>query len=285
MIIKKVILYSLAILGFYISCKSSATEPKQVSNDKWLLVWSDEFDAESIDNTKWDYDIGTGSNGWGNNELQYYTDRSENIYISNGSLVIQANRETTPYQGSDYTSGRIVTREKGDWKYGRFEIRARLPRGQGIWPAIWMLPTDWIYGGWAASGEIDILELLGHDVYTVFGTIHYGANSPNNVHSGKAYKLRQSPDFFETYHTFSFEWDSKSMKWFVDDSLYQTQTNWYTQGYPFPAPFNQEFHLLMNIAVGGNWPGYPDKSTQFPQRMYIDYVRVYQLNPDYIDSE
>jgi len=144
-----------------------------------------------------------------------------------------------------------------------------------------MLPTDWLYGGWAGSGEIDIMELVGHDDYTVHGTLHYGGAWPNNVQSGNAFHLKQAPNFSEVYHTFALEWNSSSMKWFVDDSLYQTQTSWYAEGFPFPAPFNQRFHLLMNVAVGGNWPGYPDHTTQFPQKMFIDYVRVYQLNPDF----
>jgi beta-glucanase (GH16 family) len=267
------------------SCSSVSTDPQETSNEKWLMVWSDEFAGEQIDQSKWDYDIGTGSNGWGNNELQYYTDRTDNVYLSEGKLVIQAIKEKSPYQDCDYTSARVVTRNKGDWKYGRFEIRAKLPRGQGIWPAIWLLPTDWLYGGWAASGEIDIMELLGHDPHTVYGTIHYGSKWPENVKSGQSFRLGQSPDFSEAYYTFAFEWDSNSMKWFINDSLYQIQTHWYTRDYPFPAPFNQRFHLLLNIAVGGNWPGYPDASTPFPQKMYVDYVRIYQLNPDYNTRE
>ncbi len=248
--------------------------PLHLCAQDWQLVWEDNFDGPAIDESKWSF--ATGAGGWGNNELQYYTNRSENAYIENGSLVIMAIEED--YQGSPYSSARMNTRFKGDWLYGRFEIRAKLPQGQGLWPAIWMLPTDWEYGGWAASGEIDIMELIGSNPYTVLGTLHYGGVFPNNTHTGSAYTLNQGASFADEYHTFAIEWDETSIKWFVDDNHYQTQTSWFSTAQEYPAPFNRRFHLLLNIAVGGNLPGYPDQTTLFPQTMHVDYVKVYRDN-------
>ncbi|MDZ7310266.1 MAG: glycoside hydrolase family 16 protein [candidate division KSB1 bacterium] len=241
----------------------------------WELVWHDEFDGAKIDLTKWEHEV--NAQGGGNNELQYYTARSENSYVKDGVLTIQALKETfTGAEGTrEYTSARMRTLKKGDWKYGRFDIKARLPRGQGLWPAIWMLPTDWVYGGWAASGEIDIMEMLGHDTKTVYGTLHYGGEWPNNVHTGTSYKLPQG-DFSTEFHVFRLDWEPNEFRWYVDDRLYQTQKQWHTKNHPYPAPFDQRFHLLLNVAVGGNWPGNPDATTIFPQSMMVDYVRVYK---------
>jgi beta-glucanase (GH16 family) len=243
----------------------------------WKLVWHDEFDGAAVDPARWGFQV-NGAGG-GNNELQYYTDRDANAFVENGSLVIRALRET--YTGGDgtrsYTSARLYSQGTGSWKYGRFEIRARLPRGQGLWPAIWMMPLLSVYGPWPASGEIDIMELLGHEPDKVYGTIHYGGASPVHVQSGASFTL-PSGSFAEAYHLFAFEWDTTAMRWFVDDSLYSTKTQsvWYTQGHDRPAPFDQAFYLILNVAVGGNWPGSPDASTVFPQDMAVDYVRVFQ---------
>jgi beta-glucanase (GH16 family) len=243
-----------------------------IFSQEYQLVWSDEFDGAELDTDKWEFQIGNGPPaGWGNNELEYY--RKENATVSDGFLTITAKKEN--YQNFQYTSSRIRTKNKGDWKYGKFEIRAKMPKGKGLWPAIWMLPTDNVYGGWAASGEIDIMEYLGHDTTTVYGTLHYGGAWPNNVHSGKSYTLK-SGGFNEDFHTFTLVWEEGRMDWYVDGQLYQTQTHWYTSGHSFPAPFDQRFHLILNLAVGGNWPGNPDGSTKFPQEFVIDYVRVYQ---------
>ncbi|RKY49271.1 MAG: glycoside hydrolase family 16 protein [Candidatus Neomarinimicrobiota bacterium] len=241
----------------------------------WELIWYDEFESGIIDTSKWCYDI--GGHGWGNNELQYYTDRPINSFIENGKLIIQAVKERYIKDGKEwqYTSARIKTMNRGDWKYGRIEVKAKLPYGQGIWPAIWMLPTEWKYGGWAASGEIDIMEMLGHETNKVYGTIHYGGQWPDNVHTGESFVLKDG-DFSKEFHIFAIEWDTTYIKWFVDDSCYQVQTQWWSSGGPYPAPFDQKFHLIMNIAVGGNWPGYPDETTKFPQRMEVEYVRVYK---------
>jgi beta-glucanase (GH16 family) len=250
---------------------------------RWELVWADEFNGDSIDASKWEHQIGTGQGGWGNNERQYYTARSENSRIENGVLIIEARNQPYTPPGAvnpmTYTSARMRTINKGDWKYGRFEIRAKLPEGQGIWPAIWMLPTDEVYGGWAASGEIDIMELVGHEPDTVHGTLHYGGAWPNNKYSGKSYTL-DSGKFIDQFHVFTMEWEEGEIRWYLDGNHYQTQNQWNTTGHQFPAPFDQRFHLIMNVAVGGNWPGPPDSSTVFPQRLEVDYVRVYRLKSE-----
>ena len=229
----------------------------------WTMIWNDEFNGAGVDTTKWEYEV--NGNGGGNNELQYYTDKKENSFIENGALIIQARQEN--YLGKEYTSARLRTKYKGDWTYGLFVIRAKLPYGKGLWPAIWMLPTDWEYGGWPQSGEIDIMELLGDNARKVYGTIHYAGTSNDHQQSGGSFTL-PSGNFVEEYHTFIVAWDSTGFQWFVDDSLYFNTAK--------AKPFDKRFHLLLNVAVGGNWPGSPDAFTTFPQRMTVDYVRVYK---------
>lgn len=274
--------------------------PKAQVGEGWALVWNDEFNNEQIDETKWSWE--TNCWGGGNNELQCYTDRPENAFVRDGKLVIQAKPEefTGPAEplewGSDvgektlpYTSARLRTLDKGDWTYGRIEVRAKVPGGQGIWPAIWMLPTDWTYGGWAASGEIDIMEAvnLTDDVpKKVHGTLHYGREWPANAYSGTDFEF-ETTDPTEDFHTYAIEWANGEIRWYVDDVHYATQreSGWYSQSKnedgefqnePGAAPFDQRFHLLLNVAVGGNWPGDPDDSTAFPVEMEIDYVRVFE---------
>lgn len=241
----------------------------------WTLVWHDEFDGTALDSDKWSVQEGDGCDlgicGWGNDELQWY--QGANAAVEDGHLTITARREAAG--GKSYTSARLRTYGKGDWLYGRFEIRARLPTGQGIWPAIWMLPTQEVYGGWAASGEIDIMELVGHESATVHGTLHHGGPWPDNRSSGASYTL-EAGTFAGDFHDFALEWTEGVIRWYVDGVLYQTQTEWMAVGAPFPAPFDQRFHLLLNVAVGGTWPGSPDGTTRFPQTMEVDYVRVYQ---------
>ena len=239
----------------------------------WQLVWSDEFEGDQLDESKWSYQIGTGFQGWGNNELQYY--REQNATVENGVLTITAKKENCG--GKKYTSARIRTKNKGDWLYGRFEIRAKMPIGQGLWPAIWMMPTDEVYGGWAASGEIDIMEYLGQEPGCVHGTLHFGGKWPNNKQKGKSISLQEG-SFHDNFHVFALEWEEGNFRWYLDDTLYQTQGrgDWYTTGQEFPAPFDQRFYLLLNLAVGGNWPGSPNDETRFPQHLVVDYVRVYQ---------
>jgi beta-glucanase (GH16 family) len=242
---------------------------------KWKLVWEDSFNTSEIDTTKWNFV--EGGWGFGNDEWQYYTNRSKNARIENHQLVIEADKEK--YKNQFYTSAKLTTKGKADWKYGRFSIRAKLPEGQGIWPAIWMMPTDMeAYSGWPACGEIDIMELVGHKPETVHGTLHYGVP---HTYTGESFTL---PDkkFSDDFHVFTLDWDPNEFKWYVDDVLYAKQTDWFSKNindgckHPYPAPFNREFYLQLNLAVGGKWPGYPDESTIFPQKMLIDYVRVYQ---------
>ena len=261
-------------------CSDSSTETGDDNGDGipdlpgWKLVWNEEFDGTHIATTRWNYEV--NGRGGGNNELQYYTDRDANAHVENGLLHIVALEEeyTGPDGTRQYTSARLTTKGKGDWKYGRFDIRAKLPYGQGLWPAIWMMPTESVYGGWAASGEIDIMEYLGHEPGKAYGTLHYGGSYPNNVHSGDSYTL-PSGIFSAEFHVFTIEWDSTEFHWYIDGQHYQTQTEWHTQNQLYPAPFDQKFFMILNVAVGGNWPGSPDETTVFPQEMVVDYVRVY----------
>ncbi len=252
-----------------ISCKKNdaVTEPDSTNQDGQIvpppgykLVWHDEFNGPNLDTSKWNYEV--NGDGGGNSELQYYTGSPENCFIQDRCLVIQALKKS--YLGKDYTSARLNSNGKGDWKYGRFEVRAKLPYGQGLWPAIWMLPTDWAYGGWPASGEIDIMEELGQQANKVYGTIHYG--SPHQQQGG-SYTL-PGGYFLSDFHIFACEWDSASISFFVDSTKYFTAH--------ITKPFDQRFHFVLNVAVGGNWPGNPDYRTTFPQQMVIDYVRAFQ---------
>ena len=244
-----------------------------------VLVWSDEFDGTEVDTSKWSFQRGDGSEvglpgGWGNNELQYY--QAENASVADGFLTITAREESVG--GLNYTSARLRTLGKGEWTFGRMEMRARMPIGKGLWPAFWMLPSDRsIYGPWAASGEIDIVEYLGNKPNHIFGTIHFGATFPGNKFFDNGYTKTGGPNFNEEFHVFAIEWQEGEIRWYVDDVHYATQDNWFSSGGPFPAPFDVDFHLLLNLAVGGNLPGPPNATTQFPQELVIDYVRVYQV--------
>jgi beta-glucanase (GH16 family) len=242
-----------------------------------VLVWSDEFNGTGVDLSRWSFQLGDGSgfglpSGWGNNELQYY--QAENATVAGGCLTITAREE--PAGGLDYTSARLRSLGKGDWTFGRLEMRARMPIGQGLWPAFWMLPSDSLYGNWAASGEIDIVEYIGSQSDRIFGTIHYGASWPYSVFASTAYTLADGT-FHDDFHLFAIEWELGEIRWYVDGMLFATRTHWWSSGGPFPAPFDADFHLLLNLAVGGNLPGPPDATTVFPQEYVIDYVRVYQL--------
>ncbi|EAR10799.1 glycoside hydrolase family 16 protein [Reinekea blandensis] len=289
----------LLTVGLISGCQTLPQAPDAQVGDGWSLVWHDEFSGQTIDREKWGFE--TNCWGGGNNELQCYTDRPDNAFIRDGKLVIRAQEEsfTGPAEPLEweseagettlpYTSARLRTLNKGDWTYGRIEVRARIPGGQGVWPAIWMLPTDWVYGGWASSGEIDIMEAvnLGGDEMAVHGTLHYGSDWPNNVSSGASYTFGDS-DPTEDFHTYAIEWANGEIRWYVDDVHYATQreSGWYSQSpnadgevvnYPGAAPFDQRFHLLMNVAIGGNWPGNPDETTELPVEMEVDYVRVYE---------
>ena len=237
--------------------------------DGWTLVWNDEFDGTTIDPTKWGYDI--GGSGWGNNELQYYTDRKENSFIENGNLVIQTQKEE--YSGRHYTSARMVTKYRGDWLYGHFEIRAKLPYGVGTWPAIWMLPTDWVYGGWPNSGEIDIMEHVGYDPNVIHGSTH-SKKYYFKIGTQKTATVRIS-NVSKEFHTYAMEWFPDRIDMFVDGIKYFTSKNDSTGWEAWP--FDKRFHLILNIAFGGDWGGGKGiDDSILPQRMEIEYVRVYK---------
>ena len=245
-----------------------------------VMTWRDEFSGVALDRSRWTFDLGTGAQhgltGWGNNELQYYTDRPENVAVGDGMLRITARDED--FAGSAYTSARVVSRGLFAQAGGRFEIRAALPLGRGLWPAIWMLPEAGSYGGWAASGEIDIMEARGQHPGRIDGTIHYGGAWPSNVYSGKGYAFPRGQSIAD-FNTYAVEWDitpTPAIRWYVNDNLFSTQTQWWSSGGGYPAPFDRPFHLLLNLAVGGNYVGSPDASTPFPAAMQVDYVRAYR---------
>jgi beta-glucanase (GH16 family) len=236
----------------------------------YTLAWSDEFAGANLDLGVWNQEIGNNS-GWGNNEQEYYTNSFKNTFLSNGNLIIEARKEALG--GFNYSSGRMTTQNKKNFKFGRIDIRAKLSVGKGIWPTLWMLGANISSAGWPACGEIDIMELIGTYPGRVSGTVHWKNSSGNHDSKGTNYNL-SSGDFSQQFHVFSIVWAQDIIKWYVDDQLYLTTTNADvgTANYPF----NADQFLLFNVAVGGNWPGSPDAATAFPQRMFIDYIRVFQ---------
>lgn len=244
--------------------------PQQPSGE-WELVWSDEFDGREIDRSKWKYDV--GGHGFGNNELQFYTDRAANAALEEGALVIRAQPEK--FQNRGYTSAKLQSRAA--WTYGRFEFRVKLTHGRGIWPAIWMMPSDLKkYRGWPECGEIDILEQLGHEPDRVYGTLHFGNPRPP-AGKGASVALKKG-SLVDEWHEVALEWYPGEMRWFVDGELFSIQNDWFTSapGAAWPAPFDRDFYLQLNLAVGGNWPGNPDAATTWPQKLRVDYVRVFR---------
>ncbi|MBV5283381.1 MAG: family 16 glycosylhydrolase [Paludibacter sp.] len=232
------------------------------------LAWSDEFTANYINSNNWSYD--TGGSGWGNNELEYYTNSNKNAYTTGGYLVIEARKETMGT--NNYTSARMISKDKKTFTYGRIDFRAKLPKGQGVWPALWMLGNNIGTTPWPACGEIDIMELLGHEAQKTYGTIHWGAAGGASTHIGGNYSL-PSLTFNDKFHLFSLKWEADKMTFLIDDVVFFTANKSQVNGnYPFDKPF----FFIMNVAVGGNWPGNPDATTVFPQRMIVDYVRVFQ---------
>ncbi len=237
----------------------------------YTLAWNDEFSGTALDLTTWNQEVGNGSGGWGNNELEFYTNSTKNTFLSNGNLIIEARKE--PISGFNYSSGRMTTQNKKTFTFGRIDIRAKLPVSKGIWPALWMLGANIPAVGWPACGEIDIMELIGTFPSRSHGTMHWKPVTGTNTSKGAEYNL-SSGDFSQQFHVFSIIWSADMIKWLVDDQLFLTTTkaDVGAANYPFNAP---EF-FIFNVAVGGNWPGPPDAGTQFPQRMFVDYVRVFQ---------
>ena len=237
----------------------------------YSLVWSDEFSGTNLDLSVWNQEIGNGNNGWGNNELEYYTNSTRNTFVSSGNLIIEARRET--FGDFLYTSGRMTTQGKKYFKFGRIDIRAKLPYGQGIWPALWMLGINISSAGWPACGEIDIMELIGSFPGRVTGTMHWKPLGASSTNKGANYSL-SSGDFSQQFHVFSIVWTQDNIKWYVDDQLFLNNTAFDVGSANYP--FNAEQFFIFNVAVGGNWPGAPDYTTLFPQRMFVDYIRVFQ---------
>lgn len=250
------------------------------AQEGWNLVWEDQFEGSALDTSNWSHQTGTGTAfglpaGWGNNELQYYTNFPENLSVSNGTLKITARQQ--PFAGASYTSARIRTLNKRETRYGRIEARMKIPSTTGVWPAFWMLPTDSPYGSWAASGEIDIMESV-NQADRIFGTLHYGSNWPNNISNGP--RLQDGRDFSQDFHTYRVDWDPDTITWYVDDLAYGSlpSSSWFSSAAPGNprAPFDTEYHILLNVAVGGDFPGNPNGSSNFPQTMEVDFVRIYE---------
>jgi len=270
-----VVAFLLLLLPVVANAQESASPVKDA---KWKLVWSDEFNGpggSGVDSSKWVFDL--GGKGWGNQELESYTNRPQNVYIQDGNLVVQARQEK--YTGPDgvsrnYTSARLKTAGKFSQAYGRFEARIKIPFGQGLWPAFWMLGDDLQKIGWPNSGEIDIMENIGKEPSTVHGTIH-GPGYSGDGGIGAPFTLPGNQRFADDFHIYAVEWELNTIRFYVDDKLYETCT-------PSNLPagkrwvYNHPFFLLLNVAVGGNWPENPDTTTIFPQTMLVDYVRVYQ---------
>ncbi len=266
----------IAMLG---TCRATARAAfPQDEKSQWTLVWSDEFngpDGSRPNPPKWKFEV--GGNGWGNHELQYYTNRPENSFIRGGNLVIQALKEN--FTGPDhvtreYTSARMTTQGLFEQAYGRFEARIKIPRGQGLWPAFWLLGNDIGKIGWPGCGEIDIMENIGKEPSVVHGSLHGPGYSGDRDYTSE-YKVPGGPHFFDDFHVFAIEWEPKAVRFFVDQELYATFT-------PARLPagmkwvFDHPFFIILNVAVGGDWPGPPDSTTVFPQTMLVDYVRVYK---------
>ena len=307
-------------LGFLTaSCASSLADEPSTKNhaklDGWSLVWSDEFEGTSIDESKWNFEVNCW--GGGNKERQCYTSRPENAFVKDGKLSIVARLEPSsgpalPKEMRDqapeeernavkeqlFTSARLNTKNKADWLYGRIEFRAKFPTGQGVWPALWMLPTDEVYGAWAASGEIDVVEAVnlgteckkcdGGKENRVVGTIHYGGEWPKNTYKGNKAELPPSADGF---YTVAVEWQEGQIDWYLNDKKYSTlkSSDWRSKALfsklPKHAPFDQSFFILMNLAIGGNYAESQNEGgvslEGFPKTLEVDWVRVYQRAPDF----
>jgi beta-glucanase (GH16 family) len=235
--------------------------------DGWELVWHDEFDGDVIDRSNWTFDIGAG--GWGNGEAQYYTDRPENAYIEDGMLVIEARQER--FEDSYYTSARLKSEGLQEFQYGRLEARLRVPAGRGLWPAFWMLGSNFRTVGWPDSGEIDIMEYIGREPDLIFGTIH-GPGYSGAL--GLSKWNRQDFNIADDFHTYAIEWDENQITWFFDDEAYSTYTREDVGDRDWP--FDQPFFFILNLALGGQLPGPIGLDTEFPARYLVDYVRVYQ---------
>jgi beta-glucanase (GH16 family) len=234
-----------------------------------IIVWQDEFDGSELNLENWTFDL--GGHGWGNQEEQVYTDRPENVRVEDGMLVIEARKEKDLIEGRKYSSARIKTQGLHAWQYGRIEARIKLPYGQGIWPAFWILGEDFSTDGWPACGEVDIMEFIGKEPDQIHATMHgpgySGAGGIGSSLTTSAESLKND------FHVYAIEWQENEIRWYFDDQQYFRMTS---EDVPDTWVFDHPFFIILNLAVGGNWPGYPDGTTAFPQFLYVDYVRVYQ---------
>jgi beta-glucanase (GH16 family) len=271
----------------------------------WRLTWRDEFEGDAVDPAKWDFDIGNGFfdygshtwiGGWGNEELQYYTASPTNVTVKDSLLTIRAVKEAL--HGCGYTSARLKTRRRDGsalfaQRYGRFEFRAKVPWGKGLWPALWMLPQADTYGGWPASGEIDLMEIVGEKPHEVLNSIHFGSPGTHGRQLITHVHPLPHESTVSDWHVYAVEWEPGEIRFYVDDEHTSTRDHWWSCSHtdakghgmvarkaadlnPWPAPFDQPFYLVMNVAVGGNFPGVPNPQTQFPAELVVDYVRVYE---------
>ena len=270
------------VSGFHPAGEYRVTTP----SEKWVKVWADEFEGDDLDYSKWAKE--ENNYGGGNNERQAYRTDAKYCTLSNGLLNLNVFREahtTVDGKNQPYSSARIRSRKRAEWRFGRFEIRAKMPAGQGIWPAVWMLPTDSEYGTWAACGEIDIIESRGSAIHETTGALHFGGQWPRNQYLSHAYAFPEK-DAAEDFHIYAVEWSADEIKWFVDGKLCQTRTKneWFTEAAKNDpsAPFNQAFHLIINVAVDGRFFEGTDQRADklppdaFPQTLQVDYVRVFQ---------
>lgn len=257
------------LLLTYLSLASNTSDGyiTPLSYPGYTLVWHDEFSGKTLNHNYWTQQIGNDDDGWGNGELEYYTDGTRNVSVSHGSLIIEARKE--PFKGLNYTSGRITTKGKKTFTFGRIDIRAKLPVGIGMWPALWMLGTR---GDWPSCGELDIMELIGDYPNRVRGSLHWQNKSGAHTHKWADFFL-QTGNFSDKFHVFSINWKRDKIQWYVDDKLVLTLSKADFGGANYP--FNDPMFFVFNVAAGGFWPG-PPSNTIFPQRMYVDYVRVFQ---------
>lgn len=274
----------VVLFGLIMGIAMSGCESSTAQKNDYQLVWSDEFDYQGApDPERWSFELGDGCPtlcGWGNNEREYYTKELKNVRVDSGKLIIQVHADRADSL-RPYSSAKINTKNKGDWQYGKIVVSARLPQGKGTWPAIWMLPTTWKYGGWPDSGEIDIMEHVGFDPGNIHGTVHTkDFNHTLGTQKGDSIQLETA---FDEFHEYAIEWTPEEIRFMVNDEIYNIFTNHRTGSGAWP--FDEEFYLILNIAVGGNWGGkHGIDNSIWPQKMEIDYVRVYQL-PTMVEAD
>lgn len=281
---KKRVLSAMPSQTFAEGALDAAQQTGKLSYDGYKKVWSDEFNGDSLNRADWNVEI--HEKGWVNNELQEYVDSAENIQVKDGKLIINPVKKVTDgdtgstKEAASYTSGRVSTQNKQTFTYGRFECRAKVPKGQGYLPAFWLMANDEnVYGQWPRCGEIDCMEVMGQETNKAYGTLHYG--NPHSQSQG-TYTITDGADFSDDFHIFTCDWEPGKIIWYVDGVKYHEESEWHSttvgQGtLAYPAPFDQPFYIILNLAVGGSWVGNPNDETSFENNPYvIDYVRVYQ---------